>query len=366
MTLRRTPFFDQHLALGGRMVPFAGWEMPVQYSGVVAEHQRVRESVGLFDVSHMGEVRVRGTLAEAALQWLLSNDISVMAVGQAQYNVMCNATGGVVDDLVVYKLAADEFLVCVNAANRDKDFAWMVSHNPHPTHAVFTDEGDAWAQVAVQGRNAGAIVQRLTPVDLSTLKTYRFAIGAFCGIDHCIIARTGYTGEDGFEVFVPADVAPPVFAKILEAGADHGIMPIGLGARDTLRLEARYCLYGHELDDTTSPLQAGLGWVTKLEKPGGFLGRDAIVLRRAASEPKLVGLVVEGGRIAREGMSLLVDGCVVGRVTSGTRAPTVDQAIAVAFIDPAFSAPDTVVSVDVRGRIAQATVRAGSFYKRPY
>ncbi len=348
------------------MVPFAGWEMPVQYAGVGVEHAQVRRSVGLFDVSHMGEVRVTGSKAEAALQQLLTNDISAIKVGQAQYNAMCHPTGGVVDDLVVYRLGASEFLVCVNAANRSKDFDWMIANNPFPGEAVFVDEGDQWAQIAVQGRNARATLQKLTSVNLEPIANYHFSPGVFAGVEGCIIARTGYTGEDGFEVFIPADRAVPVWDAVLAAGAEYGIQPIGLGARDTLRLEVRYCLYGHELNDETSPLQAGLGWITKLKKPGGFIGSEAILARKEQNEPKLVGMVIDGGRIARDGMEVLHDGAKVGVVTSGTRAPSVEKSVALAYVRADLANPGQRLIIDVRGREAEAEVVAGPFYKRDY
>jgi aminomethyltransferase len=366
MSLRRTPFYEVHVQSGARMVPFAGFEMPVQYSGVIPEHQRVRESVGLFDVSHMGEVRVTGPKALAALQRLLSNDLSTIVPGQAQYNTMPNEAGGVVDDVVVYRMGAEEFIVCVNADNRAKDFAWMTSHNEFGDDAVFTDEGDDWAQLAIQGRNAKATLAKLTDVPLDPIGTYRFALGTFAGVEGCIIARTGYTGEDGFEVFIPAAQAVPVWGKILDAGAEFGILPIGLGARDTLRLEVRYCLYGHELNDETSPLQANLGWVTKTEKPGGFIGRDAIVARKANPEAKLAGLVLTDGRIARDGMAVFHGGEAVGRVTSGTKSPSTGKAVALAYLRPDLIKAGTQVEVDVRGKRAPAEVVAGPFYKRDY
>lgn len=368
MTLLRTPLFEQHVAAGARMVPFAGFEMPVQYTGVREEHLRVRASVGLFDVSHMGEVRVRGPRAEDALSWLLSNATRRIDPGQAQYNVMCNHGGGVVDDVVAYRLARDEFIVCVNAANRAKDFAWMVANQPFrddPSAVTFTDEGDDWCQIAVQGPAAAELVQALTDVAVDALANYRFAAGAFAGVDGCLVARTGYTGEDGFEVFAPAPAAVTVWQALLAHGARFDVLPIGLGARDTLRLEVRYCLYGHELDDNTSPLQAGLGWVTKLGKPGGFLGRDAILARQDADDSVLVGLTLDGKRIAREGMAVTHAGRPVGRVTSGTITPSVERPVALAYVPRAFSAAGTTLTVDVRGRDADAVVHDGPFYIRP-
>ncbi len=353
--LRRTPFYDHHVAAGARIVPFAGFEMPMQYSGVKEEHLATRTACGLFDVSHMGEVRVRGPKAEDALMWLLSNAIRRLQVGQAQYNAMCNADGGVVDDVFVYREGAEEFLVCVNAANRAKDFQWMVDNNREGAEII--DEGDQWAQLAIQGPKAVEVVRTLAPAEVPDLGRHRFVRGTFAGIDDCLIARTGYTGEDGFEVFIPAAMAVPAWQAILDAGAPHGLLPVGLGARDTLRLEAGNCLYGHELDATTSPLAAGLGWITKVKKPGGFIGCDAIVARRdAGTERVLVGFQVDGKRIARQGMAVLVDGAAVGEVTSGTRGPSVGVAVGMAYVDRAHAELGTELTIDVRGREAAAHV----------
>jgi aminomethyltransferase len=334
------------------MVPFAGFEMPVQYKGVVPEHLCVRQAAGLFDVSHMGEVRVRGPQAGAALQWLLSNDITKLAPGQAQYNGLCNAQGGMVDD------------VFVNASNRAKDFAWMTDHNPFPAGAVFTDEGDDWAQVAIQGPLAVEVVAALTDAPVRELGRHRFLAATFAGVEGCLVARTGYTGEDGFEVFLPSSTAEPAWQRILDAGAPHGLQPIGLGARDTLRLEAKNVLYGHEINEETSPLSAGLGWITKVKKEGGFLGCDAIVARKDTDPRKLVGLVLDGKRIARDGMSVSLDGRVVGTVTSGTLAPFLGKPVALAMVDRALAVPGQALVIDVRGNDAVGVVVDGPFYKR--
>ena len=346
------------------MVPFAGFEMPVQYAGLVKEHAATRTAVGLFDVSHMGEVRVRGTGARMALQRLLSNAILRLQDGQAQYNAMCNHQGGVVDDVFVYRVAGDDFVVCVNAANRDKDFAWMTENNT-VGDVTFEDEGDAWAQLAVQGPRAVGVVEALTEgLSAGALGRHRFGHATFAGIPGCIVARTGYTGEDGFEVFLPSHAAAPAWDAVLEAGEEAGIAPVGLCARDTLRLEAGNCLYGHELTDETTPLQAGLGWITKLRKPGGFIGSDAIAARRQTDSQKLAALVVRGKRIPREGMDVLVGDASVGRVTSGTKGPTVGRGIALAYLDRDASVPGTEVTIDVRGRREVAEVVEGPFYRR--
>ncbi|MEQ1500688.1 MAG: glycine cleavage system aminomethyltransferase GcvT [Myxococcota bacterium] len=361
MSLRRTPFYDRHVAAGARIVPFAGFEMPVQYQGVREEHVRTRTAAGLFDVSHMGEVRFRGPNAETALSWLLSNAIRKLEPGQAQYNAMCNERGGIVDDVFVYKVAGDDFMVCVNAANRDKDHAWMVAHNPHG--ATIVDEGDQWAQLAIQGPKAVDVVDRLVGFDARAVPRHHFRIDAFGGVAGCMIARTGYTGEDGFEVFIPVAHAAPLWDEVLRAGQPEGIGPIGLGARDTLRLEVRNALYGHELTDDTSPLQAGLGWIVKLQKPGGFVGSDAIAARKATDRDVLVGMVIDGKRIAREGMDVTVSGAKIGRVTSGTLAPSLDCGVCLAYVDQQFKAPGSRLTIDVRGKEAVGVVVQGPFVK---
>lgn len=365
MTLRRTPFFSFHEAAGARLIDFGGWEMPVQYEGILAEHKRVREAVGLFDVSHMGEVRVRGPRALAAVDHLMTNRMLDLAPGQARYSPMCRPSGGIVDDLIVYKLSDEDVLVCVNASNRDKDFDWMVANNPFGADAIFTAEHDAWAQVAIQGRHAEAVLQTLTDVDLSAVAYYWFAQGTVAGVQGCIIARTGYTGEDGFEVFLPTAGADTMWPALMAAGAGHGLAPIGLGARDTLRLEARMHLYGNDMDDDTTPLEAALAWAVKLDKPA-FVGRDALVAQRAARPSRrLVGLVVST-RIARHGNPVVLDGEPVGVVTSGTRSPTLGTNIALAYVPLRLARPGTQLQVDVRGRLADAEVVKGPFYSRDY
>jgi aminomethyltransferase len=363
--LRRTPLFDRHVAAGARMVPFAGFEMPVQYVGVKPEHLQVRRSVGLFDVSHMGEIRFRGPKAAAALDWLVSNHAGDMANGTARYALLCNEAGGVVDDVFLYRVAEDDFLVCVNAANRAKDIAWVQANlrADHADGCTIEDEGDAWAQIAIQGRNGEATLQPLVDRDLSRQPARTFYEGTVAGVAGCYIARTGYTGEDGFEVFLPAHGAGAIWDALLEAGALHGAQPIGLGARDTLRLEVRNHLYGHELDDTTSPVMARLMWVTKLDKAGGFLGADAIAARKATDTDVLVGAVIDDRKIVREGMAVLdAAGAPVGRVTSGTLAPMLDVGVALAYVPKALSEPGTRLGFDVRGRTATGVVVKGAFF----
>jgi len=364
-TLRRTPFFSFHAAAGARLIDFGGWEMPVQYEGILAEHKRVREGVGLFDVSHMGEVRVRGPKALAAVDGLVTNRVDDLADGQARYSPMCRHDGGIVDDLIVYRLAEDDVLICVNDANREKDFDWMVENNPFPDGARFTAEHDDWAQVAVQGRHAEAVLQSLADADLASVAYYWFTHATVAGVQGCIIARTGYTGEDGFEIFLPPAGADAIWPALMEAGASYGLQPIGLGARDTLRLEARMHLYGNDMDDATTPLEAALAWAVKLDK-AAFIGRDALVAQRASRPRKrLVGLTVSK-RIARHGSAVMLDGEAVGVVTSGTRSPTLGTNIALAYVPLRLARPGTKLQVDVRGRLADAEVVKGPFYKRDY
>lgn len=360
MSLHHTPLHASHVALGGRMVPFAGFEMPVMYRGVRKEHHAVREVGGLFDVSHMGEVFFRGPEATAAVSRLVSNDVSRLADGQAQYNAVCNERGGVVDDVVVYRFSEEEWMICVNAANRDKDYRWFVDR----TEAVgveIVDEGSAWAQIAVQGPRAEPLLNGLAEPELCDLPSFHHRRGRVAGASDCVIARTGYTGEDGFEVFCAADHAEAVWQALL---ATEELQPIGLGARDTLRLEARLCLYGHELTDETSPWQAGIGRFVALDKPGGFIGQQALRRRRGKEPERLVGLVLQGKRIAREQMDVCHEGAVVGRVTSGTRSPTLGSSIALAYVHRDLCRPGTELIVDVRGREAPARVVRGPFYTR--
>jgi len=368
MALKRTPFYDAHVALGGRMIDFGGWDMPVQYAGLIPEHTATREQAGLFDVSHMGEVRVTGAKALAAVNRLTTNDVNTIPVGSSQYSAIPNMTGGLVDDIFVYRLGEDELFLCVNASNTEKDFAWLAENNPFPGEAVFTNESAAWAQVAVQGRNAVGLVSSLTDASVSALGRGDIVAGSFAGVAGCLLARTGYTGEDGYEVFIPASEAAPLFQAVIDAGGE-GIAPVGLGARDTLRLEARNVLYGNDIDDTTNPFEAGLGWITKLNKPGGFLGRDAMAEKKAAGlTRRLVGLTVEK-RIPRPHCPILnMDGEVIGEVTSGTRSPILKTGIALGYVAArdGNARPGNALQIDVRGRMAAAKVVKGPFYTRDY
>lgn len=370
--LKRTSLFEEHQRLGGRLIDFGGWELPVQYSGVIEEHQTCRSAAGLFDVSHMGEVHVEGIDAENYLNFLVTNNVSKLAVGQAQYTVMCHENGGIVDDLVIYRRAQDRFLVVVNAANTDKDFKHMMfvkDHRlPHLKDLQVTNQSSQYSQIAIQGPQAASILSKITPVPLETVKTYWFVETTLLNQIPVILGRTGYTGEDGFEIYSAWESGPEIWKALLEAGAASGIKPCGLGARDTLRLEMKYPLYGNELTDDTHPLEAGLGWVVKFEK-GDFLGRAAILkAKEEGLKRQLVGIRVLGKNIPRHGYSLFTKDGVqrIGELTSGTQAPSLNLPIGIAYVDLAYSKTGTSLTVDIRGNKIPAEVVATPFYKRPY
>lgn len=357
----RTPLYESHLKYGGRIVEFAGWELPVQYEGIIAEHRAVRETAGLFDVSHMGEITFKGSNAENQLQYLLTNDFSKMQPGDIHYSPMCYEHGGTVDDVLVYKLAQDDFLVVVNASNKDKDYSWMIENNKYT--ADIEDVSDCYAQLALQGPKAEEILSKVVNKAVIPQRYYTFAVVTLFD-RRCILSRTGYTGEDGFEIYLnPAD-APLLWETLMEEGEDLGLSPAGLGARDTLRLEAAMPLYGHELTEDISPLEAGLGRFVKLEKPD-FIGKAALTAQKAAGlARKRCGLEILDKGIARDGALVLLDGKQIGVVTSGTKAPWLDRTIAMAIVDSQYTAPGTEVTVDVRGRALKASVIKLPFYKR--
>ncbi len=356
----RTPLHAAHLRLGARMVEFAGWDMPVQYAGLIEEHEAVRGAVGLFDVSHMGEVVFRGPRALAALQAIFTNDLSKVADGQAQYGCLCREDGGIVDDVVIYRRSAEDLLVCVNAANRQKDFEWLKAH---ANGADVRNESDDWAQVALQGPKALAVLRKLTGADLDAIKTYRHAPGSVAGIT-CLIARTGYTGEDGFELFCPAAQAEKLWDALMAAGKPEGIQPAGLGCRDTLRLEMAYRLYGSDMDDDATPLEAGLAWVVKFDK-GDFIGRAALQKQKEQGlARKLVGFQLTEPGIARHGHPVVHEGQTVGVVTSGTRSPTLKTSIGLAYVPPALAAEGSALAVEIRGKPVAAVVVKTPFLSR--
>ncbi len=363
--LKHTPLHACHVEAGARLVEFAGWEMPVQYEGVIEEHRAVRTAAGLFDVSHMGEIRVRGTGAEALLQRLTPNDVAKLAPGRAHYSGFLTERGTYVDDLLIYRLAADDFLVVVNASNAAKDFDWIASR-AGSSGAEVTDESDRYALIALQGPKAVEILAPLASPGAIELRYYGFLQGEVAGRP-ALISRTGYTGEDGFELYVDSGDAAEIWRRLLEDGAPAGLKPAGLGARDTLRLDAAMALYGHEIDDTTTPLEAGLGWVVKLDK-GDFLGRDVLAAQKEKGlDRKLVGFEVRERGIARQGHAVVSqeDGGKVGAVTSGTWSPTFEKALGMAYVPADLSAPGTPLSLDVRGKRLAAEVVALPFYRRP-
>jgi glycine cleavage system T protein len=359
--LGRTPLYDSHVQAGGRMVPFAGWEMPVQYTGVLPEVRAVRESVGLFDVSHMGRVRVRGADAFAYLQFLTVNDVSRLpdAGGAAQYSLLCLEAGGIIDDIIVYRLAEDEFIVVLNASNREKDLAWMRGHAARYSHLIIEDETEQTALIAVQGPKAIEMVDALSDRDVTMLP--RFGLDeTVVGDVQTLAARTGYTGEDGVELFCRADRARALWHELVDKGAQ----PCGLGARDTLRLEAALPLYGHEMDEHTHPYEARLGWVVRTDKRDPFLGKAALKeLKEAPRSKVLVGIEMEGRGIPREGYSVLAGDEVVGRVTSGTFSPMRGKGVALARVAAAQGAKGTTLDVEIRGQRHAARVVALPFYK---
>jgi len=343
--LKKTPLFETHQSLKGKIVPFGGWAMPVQYTSILEEHRAVRDRTGLFDVSHMGEIEVRGEEALPLLQTLMTNDVSRLADFGAQYSVMCNRDGGAVEDLLIYRFSRDHFLLCVNASNIEKDYQWIRENNR--TSAEVLDLSPATAQLAIQGPLSESILKKLTETNLSSIRYYHFQSGEVCGTD-TMIARSGYTGEDGFEIFFPAGKASGLWEEIMDAGKEEGLVPVGLGARDTLRLEMGYPLYGHELDSTHGPLLAGLDWIVKLGK-GEFIGREALEQQRKQGlTERLIGLEVTGRGIPRAGYSLLKDGEPVGRVTSGTFSPSLKQGIGLGYCRTVFTAPGQELELVVR------------------
>ncbi|MCB0076509.1 MAG: glycine cleavage system aminomethyltransferase GcvT [Anaerolineales bacterium] len=361
--LRRTPLYDQHLALGARMVDFGGWEMPVQYRGIMDEHNAVRTHVGLFDVSHMGEFEVRGPRLVEFLDKLCANDAKKLAVGQAQYTMLLNDAGGTIDDLIVYRVADDRALMVVNAGNIDKDWAQVSAVASSFEGVRVENQSDAWALLALQGPDAESLLDQLIDFDPREMGYYTVREGQIDGLP-IIVARTGYTGEDGFELFVPGDQAAQMWQRVMAAGESYAIQPAGLGARDTLRLEASMPLYGHELDDETSPLEAGLGYF--VAKEGDYVGAARQRQLRAEGLPrKLVMLKLLGRGIAREGYAVQDgDGVAIGRVTSGSMAPTLGYAIAQAMVEPRHATVGERLFVVIRGKPVEAEIVKRPFYKR--
>jgi aminomethyltransferase len=365
--LKHTPLNAAHREMGGRMVDFGGWDMPVQYpAGTIEEHLRTRTRAGLFDVSHMGEFEVRGADAIPFVNRLCANDVTKLVDGQAHYTALLTTRGTVVDDLLVYRFAENHLLLVVNAATTDKDWDWFTGHLRGDEAVTLTNRSADFCQIAVQGPEAPGILQKLTATPLDEIKYYHFQEGEVDGAPS-IISRTGYTGEDGFEVYAAADKAAQLWRKLLDAGnfgSPEGIAPAGLAARNTLRLEAAMALYGHELSEDITPLEAGLGWICKLKK-GDFTGRDALLKQKQEGVArKLVGFEMTERGIARDGQDVAVDGAVVGAVTSASPAPYLKKNIGLAYVPTALAQPGQTLHIDVRGRLVGAQVVPLPFYKR--
>jgi aminomethyltransferase len=362
--MKSTPFEKKHLALGAKMAEFAGYNMPISYSGINEEHQTVRNNAGVFDVSHMGEFIFKGENALALIQKLTSNDASKLTVGKAQYSCFPNEQGGIIDDIIVYCLEENkEYMIVVNASNIEKDWNWVKQHNTE--NVDIKNISDDTCLLAIQGPEATKILQALTDVDILNLKYYTFTKGKFAGVDDVIISATGYTGSGGIEIYFPAgsggadknDNADKIWDKIFEEGSPKGLKPIGLAARDTLRLEMGYCLYGNDIDDSTSPLEAGLGWITKLSKPQ-FSGKEAIEKKKSEGiTKKLVGIEMTEKGIPRHGYEITdKDGKQIGNVTSGTQAPSLQKAIAMGYVDMEHAKIDTLVFIKIREKLVAAKV----------
>ncbi len=367
--LRKTALNSTHRQLGAKMVDFGGWDMPVEYSGLIAEHMAVRTGVGVFDVSHMGDIQLRGPSSLAAVQRISMNDASKLAVNQAHYSALLYPEGTFVDDVIVHKLSENDFLLVINAGAREKDVQWVRSQIGAMPGVHVSDYSDYYTQLAIQGPRAAETLAKLTNADLSTIKNYWFTWGTVCGLANTLIARTGYTGEDGFEIYVPSDepTSVRVWNEVLEAGREFGILPCGLGARNTLRLESAMALYGHEISAEINVFEAGLDRYCKLEK-GPFVGSDALAKIKAEGAParKLVGLEVVERGIARDGYAVFdASGKEIGSVTSGSPAPFLKKNIAMAYVPPTHAAIDTEVFVQIRTNMVRAQVVPLPFYRRP-
>ncbi|HWR13985.1 MAG TPA: glycine cleavage system aminomethyltransferase GcvT [Terriglobales bacterium] len=372
---RKTALNAVHRQMGAKMVDFNGWDMPVEYppsgdrksGGLIAEHLAVRSGVGIFDVSHMGDIHVHGPEALAAIQHICMNDASKLNIGQAQYSAMLYPNGTFVDDVIIHKMADDDYLIVINAGTREKDFGW-VRDNARGFNCKVEDLSDQFTQIAIQGPKGVDLLQRLTDADLSKVKFYWFTHGTVCGLKNILIARTGYTAEDGFEIYVPSDekTSSMVWNKVMEAGKDLGVLPCGLGARNTLRLEGRLPLYGHEISDSINVWEAGLDRFCKMEKPE-FTGKDALARAKEKGVGRvLVGLEMVDRGIARDGYKVLSPiGAEIGYVTSGSPAPFLKKNVALAYVPPSHSAVDTEVAVEIRGQAVKAKVVPTPFYKRP-
>lgn len=353
--LKTTALTNLHISLGAKMVPFAGYNMPVLYDNLIQEHLAVRSSVGVFDVSHMGEFMVEGPKAYDLIEYLTSNDVSALYDGRVQYSCLPNNTGGIVDDLLVYRINAEKYMLVVNAGNIDKDWAWINQHNQN-YGATLTNESDAWSLLAVQGPNAIKALQKITSTDLSTMEYYHFTYGSMAGIDNMIISNTGYTGAGGFELYVKNEDAKKLWEAVFEAGAEFGIKPVGLGARDTLRLEKGFCLYGNDINDTTSPIEAGLGWITKFDKP--FVNWEYHKqIKDNKPTKKLVGFELVDKGIPRQHYPICdAQGNAIGEVTSGTMSPSLNKAIGMGYVQSEYAKTESEIYIEVRGKLINAKV----------
>ncbi len=360
--MKRTALTETHEALGAKMIPFAGYLMPVSYEGVTAEHETVRNKVGVFDVSHMGEFLIEGPNAFALIQKVSSNDASKLTLGRAQYSCMPNESGGIVDDLIIYRVKEETYLLVVNASNIEKDWDHISKYN-EDIGAEMQNISDAYSLLAIQGPKASEAMQSLTSVDLSEIKFYHFVVGDFAGIEHVIISATGYTGSGGFEIYCKNEEVLQVWEKVLEAGAAYGIKPIGLAARDTLRLEMGYCLYGNDITEDTSPIEAGLGWITKFTKD--FVNSDELAREKERGpEVKLVGFELDDRGIPRKDYDIVDShGKIIGRVTSGTMSPSLGKGIGLGYVPVVFTQPGSKIFIQIRKNRIPATVVKLPFYK---
>jgi aminomethyltransferase len=361
--LKRTPLFDEYAKYGGKTIDFGGWELPVQFTSIKEEHDAVRNRAGLFDVSHMGEIFVEGPDALPFLQKMLSNDVSKIAVGGAQYSALCYETGGVVDDLLTYRLEDSRYLLCVNAANIEKDFAWLQEHLEG--NVKITNESANYAQIALQGPLSEEVLQTLTGTDLTTIKYFKFQDDVSVAGHSVLVSRSGYTGEDGFEIYGSPEAIVDIWNKILEAGKEKGVVAAGLGARDTLRFESCLPLYGQELSKDISPLEAGIGFAVKLAKDPQFIGQKALIEQKEKGlVRKLVGVEMIDKGIPRHGYKVFKDGVNIGEVTTGTQSPMTKRNIGLALIDAKFAEVGIEVEIEIRNKFTKAVVVETPFYKR--
>ncbi|HAP66437.1 MAG TPA: glycine cleavage system aminomethyltransferase GcvT [Nitrospinae bacterium] len=366
--LKRTPLYEAHKKLGARIVDFAGWEMPVLYSGIIEEHRAVRNSVGIFDVSHMGEIEIVGREAVKLLQFLTVNDVTMLNDNECQYSMMCYPDGGIVDDILVYRLTGERFMLCVNASNADKDYQWILkSLHAGRAEGMFRNAevknvSDNISQISIQGKNSEPVLQKITGDDLSVIKHNRFVLTNVDGVS-ALVSRTGYTGEDGFEIYLKNENAERVWNRLLEIGKEYDIKPVGLGARDTLRLEMKYPLYGNDISEKTTPLEAGLSWVTKFDK-GNFMGRESLLKQKDGGlKRKLIGFEMIDKGIPRSHYSIFKGAEQIGEVTSGTMSPSLNKAIGVGYVKTEISNIGNEIEINIRGSHQKAKIVSTPFYK---